>query len=414
MRAISLSDVFASAIDESISCTSLSLPSRTRDVLLAEHVGSAVVVDPKGELARACAATLAGSGKRVYRLDPFGELDGTSHAYNPFSELGYGKAEHVAADAAQCSDALVVGNPRDPHWTDSGKNLTRGCILLDLAESRVPTIRSLRRRLNGTPAELDRMFGAMVSSSAFEGILANIGTSFLGKLEAGGRELQSILSTVQEQTAPLDDIATISDRSDFRLSELSEGNTVIFLILPGMRMGTHYRWLRLMIQQALGAVERHPVPRGGLPVWFVLEEFAALGHMRSIEVAAGLMAGFGVRLWTVLQDLTQLKTHYARSWETFLGNSGVIQAFGNIDVTTTEHLSRMMGNASVMEMQTVPVSSGAMAHGDLGRREHLRNYRLLEPSEITFHFSRETNRQLVLVPGRPPIYMTRLPHDAAL
>jgi type IV secretion system protein VirD4 len=55
-----------------------------------------------------------------------------------------------------------------------------------------------------------------------------------------------------------------------------------------------------------------------------------------------------------------------------------------------------------------------MAHGDLGRREHMRNYRLLEASEIAFHFARETKRQLVLVPGRPPIYLDRLPHDAAL
>ena len=39
-------------------------------------------------------------------------------------------------------------------------------------------------------------------------------------------------------------------------------------------------------------MERAPVPRGALPVWFVLEEFPALGHMRSIETAAGLMAGF--------------------------------------------------------------------------------------------------------------------------
>jgi len=179
-----------------------------------------------------------------------------------------------------------------------------------------------------------------------------------------------------------------------------------------MRMGTHYRWLRLVIQQALCAVERAPVPRGGLPVWFVLEEFPSLGHMRSIETAAGLMAGFGVKLWAVLQDLTQLQTHYPKSWETFLGNAGFIQAFGNSDVTTTEHLSKMLGMTQVMDRHDVRVSGSAMSHGDTGRREHPRSVRLLDPYEITRWFSRESNRQLVLVPGRPPLYMNRVPRDA--
>ena len=153
-------------------------------------------------------------------------------------------------------------------------------------------------------------------------------------------------------------------------------------------------------------------PRGVLPVWFVREEFPALGHRRSIEPAAGLMAGFGVKLWSVLQDLTQLQTHYPKSWETFLGNAGVIQAFGNADITTTEHLSKMLGATQVTEWQDIRVTASAMSQGDIGRREHVRNVRLLDANEITLHFSRESGRQLILVPGRPPIYLNRLRREA--
>jgi type IV secretion system protein VirD4 len=386
---------------------------------LLHYPGSVLVLDPKGELARATAAARRRMGQRVYVLDPFGETgvpaSGARAAHNPFAELGQGRPEHIAADAAQLADALIIGNPRDPHWTDSAKNLVRGIALHLLATNpKQATMRELRRLLNATPAELDRLFEAMVDSNAFEGVVANIGASFLGKKESGGRELQGILSTAQEQTAPLDDIIGVTERSDFQLSDLRQGNMSLYLVLPGMRMGTHYRWLRLVIQQALAAMERSPVPRGQLPVWFILEEFPALGHMRSIETAAGLMAGFGVRLWSVLQDLTQLKTHYPKSWETFLGNAGVIQAFGNADLTTTEHLSKMLGSTQVIERQDIRVSGGAMASGDLGRREHLRSVRLLDANEITRHFSRESGRQLVLVPGRPPIYMQRLDRHAGV
>jgi type IV secretion system protein VirD4 len=377
---------------------------------LKRYPGSVIVLDPKGELARATAAHRQALGQSVYVLDPFGESGIASACHNPFDELGQGKQEHVAADAAQLADALIIANNKDPHWTDSAKNLVRGLALHLLATTSGPSLRQVRSLMNGTPAELDKLFTAMTDSDAFDGIVANIGRSFLGKLESGGRELQGVLSTAQEQTAPLDDIARITDRSDFRLADLATGKVSIYLVLPGMRMGTHYRWLRLVIQLALAALERARMPSGNLPVWFVLEEFPALGHMRSIETAAGLMAAYGVKLWSVLQDLTQLQTHYPKSWETFLGNAGVLQAFGNTDLTTTEHLSKRLGSAQIMERQAVRLSGDAMAHGDTGLREQLRSVRLLDPNEITMHFSRETKRQLVLVPGRPPVYMERLRH----
>lgn len=379
---------------------------------LRTYPGSIVALDPKGELARATAEHRARMGQRVFILDPFGETGFASASHNPFDELGQGRADHVAADTAQLADALIISNNKDPHWTDSAKNLVRGIALHLLStQPDLATLREIRRLLSSTPAEFDQLFSSMVASNAYDGIVANIGSSFLGKLEAGGRELQGILSTAQEQTAPLDDVVRITERSDFRLGYLRHGNTTIYLVLPGMRMGTHYRWLRLVIQLALAAMERSPVPRGELPVWFVLEEFPALGHMRSIETAAGLMAGFGVKLWSVLQDLTQLKTHYPKSWETFLGNAGIVQFFGNVDVTTTEHVSKLLGATQVFERQDIKISGNAMSQGDDGRREHIRSVRLLDATEITRYFSRESNRQIILVPGRPPIYLNRLSRE---
>lgn len=376
---------------------------------LLRYPGSVLVLDPKGEMALATAAQRQRMGQRVYVFDPFKVTGIKTANYNPFAEIAATSRTHVSADVAQVADAMIVNNASDPHWTDSGKNLIRGLTLHLMASSSVPpTMRVIRRTINSTTVELEKLFTAMAGSAAFDGIVANTGAAFLGKLETGPRELQSILSTVQEQTASFDDVAHVMETSDLKLTDLGGGGVTIYLVLPGMRMGTHYRWLRLMVQLALGAMERAPVPREKLPVWFVLEEFPTLGHMKVIETAAGLMAGYGVKLWAVLQDLTQIKTHYQRSWETFIGNAGVLQAFGNSDATTCEHLSKMLGMTQVMERQEVRVTSSAMAHGDTGRRENLRSARLLDANEITTWFARETGRQLVLVAGRPPIYMQRL------
>lgn len=383
---------------------------------LVRYPGSAVVLDPKGELYLNTAEARAALGQQVFALDPFGVTGVRSARHNPFTEILKARTEHMAADTALFADALIISNDKDPHWTESAKNWIKGLALHLLSGTLlggpVPTIRQLRQLMHCTPAEMDDLYAAMADSDAFDGIVSNLGSAFMGKREAGGRELASIVSTAHEQTAPLDDLYAVTDESDFDLGDLSKGGMTIYLILPGMRMGTHARWLRLVVQQALAAVERNPVPRGRLPVWFVLEEFPALGYMRTIESAAGLMAGYGVKLWTVLQDLSQLKTHYPKSWETFLGNAGVLQAFGNIDLTTTEYLSKLLGHTQVMERQVVRVNGSAMSSGDTGIREHPRAVNLLDPNEITRHFARETGRQLVLIPGLSPLHLERLdPND---
>ena len=383
---------------------------------LLRYPGPVVVIDPKGELAEKTAEARSKFGP-VHVLDPFGVTRFQSSMHNPFDELR--SSNQVAADSAQIADALIVdsGGGKDSHWTDSAKNLIKGLALLLLTTApEKATLRGVRRLLNESPPALLQAFEDMTDSSAFDGTLANIGRAFYSMAEFGSDgpkgftgEMKSILSTARQQTAPLDDVMAVCDQSAFRLSEIGSKNLTIFLVLPGMRIGSHYRWLRLFIMQALAAMELNPIPRDRLPAWFVLEEFPALGRVQAIETAAGYMAGYGVKLWAVLQDLTQLKTHYAQGWETFLGNAGVIQAFGNVDLTTTRVLSELLGQTQYMHTERVPTSSSAMQRGDTGVRENLRGAPLLAPFEVTRYFARETGRQLVIVPGEPPIFLERLP-----
>lgn len=377
---------------------------------LARYPGSMVVTDPKGELARATAHIRAAMGHKTFVMDPFGELRGellSSASYNPFAELGFGRGELAAADAAIAADALIVPNERDPHWTDSARNLIRALVLFLIATEGKATLRRVRALLQSP--DLSSLFERMMLMDAFDDIVSNAGASFSAKLRDGTREFASILSTTQEQTAPLDDIRHVSDASDFNLSDLPNGNMTIYAILPGMRMATHFRWLRLVVQMALAAVERNPVPRTKLPVLFLLEEFAALGAMRPIEVAAGLLAGSGVRLWPVIQDFGQLKANYPKSWETFVGNA-TLQAFAIGEPSTAEFLSRMLGDTQVIERQQTRVSSSAMGLGDNGIREQLRSTKLLDPAEVMRAFARSTGRQLVLNPDKPPVYLERMNH----
>lgn len=399
---------------------------------LLRYPGSVLVIDPKGELARRTAAERkAMPGHEVIVLDPYGVSGEVSQSYNPLDELDR-RSNTFVDDVALVAETLIVpGGSEDAFWTDAARNLLRA-IILYMADSEFEetseastidhsemSLMRMRRILMGAEGQLmpigddakDRdplefyLFAKMMMSDAFDGLVERYGRSFSEKTV---REMGSILSFAREQTAFLDSepMTAVLRSSALRLRMLKHAKTTIYLCLPAARLGTHFRWLRLIIDLGFVRLEDDHVPE--LPVLFILEEFAALQHMRSIERAAGFFAGFGVRLWAVLQDLTQLKAHYPKSYETFLGNAGMLQAFGNVDLTTTEYLSKRLGDAQYVHTERGHASSGKIQSGDLGYQESLRSVPLLAPFEVAQYFSRESHRQLLIASGWPPIYCNRL------
>jgi type IV secretion system protein VirD4 len=358
---------------------------------LLQYPGSVVVIDPKGDLAADTAVKRAAFGD-VFILDPFRitneDVAKYRAAFNPFAELDESTPETVAADAALIADALIIPGHGEEHWRDAARNLIRGLILHMVAsDPSTATIKRLRELLTSSGDDLILLLDEMAASDAYDGIVGNAGKGFRAKVEGGhlSGELRSIVSTANEQTWPLDDIARISGTSDFWLSQLTATPTTIYLVLPATRIATHNRWLRIVVNLVIAAIERNPIRvedlrAGKLPVWLVLEEFAALGYMQSVETAAGFMAGMGCKLWVVLQDLTQIKTHYKNSWETFLGNAGIIQAWSNVDVTTTEYLSKLLGNTTIVEVNKDRRHASGFDSGDMGRRETERIHAPNQPS----------------------------------
>jgi type IV secretion system protein VirD4 len=213
-------------------------------------------------------------------------------------------------------------------------------------------------------------------------------------------------------------MADVLQGSDLKLSELKSQKATLYLCLPATRMGTHARWLRVIINLALVAFERTKVATD-IPALMVLDEFAVLGHMKSIEVAAGLMAGFGVKLWVVLQDVTQIKRLYKESWETFIGNAGVTTAWSNADKSTLDYLSEKLGQTGVRLQQSNDITPHQRLSGARGQREELRVQRLAAPHELEQMLERNKRRILVMAAGQPPVILQRVlyyedPHFAGM
>lgn len=380
--------------------------------------GSVVVIDPKGELARITARARREKGQKVVILDPFNENRRYSGGmFNPLDQLDP-DSESVSGDAGQIADALIVANKREPHWTDSARILLKALILFALTlkkeERNLVAVRELLMLTHDKVREVaigagvkeeDALFLLMSECKKFK-VVAGTGKSFKSMSE---KERASIISTARIQTEFLDDgeMQKALRWSDLKLSELKTGKTTLYLCLPAMRMGTHSGWLRVIVNLALAAMESVKA-KADIPTLFLLDEFHVLGHMKSIETAAGLMAGFGVKLWIVLQDLSQIKSHYRQSWETFVGNAGVITAWGNTDLTTLKYMTTRMGQTSVRVLQPSGATPGARLSGASATREELRVQRLLMEDEAAQLLAREKDRVLILAAGRKPLLLQRI------
>ncbi len=130
---------------------------------------------------------------------------------------------------------------------------------------------------------------------------------------------------------------------------------------------------------------------------------AALGRLSMVEQAYGLMAGFGMQLWGIVQDLSQLHRIYGDGWQTFIGNSGVLQYFGSRDKMTAEYFSDLCGMATVPTI-TSSVTRALSFKGDSSNstsHNHGETQRKLIMADELMRVDR--NVQLVLVENLDPI-----------
>ena len=387
------------------------------NLLLAER--SVLVIDPKGENARITGEARERFGA-VHVLDPFEVTGRPSAAYNPLDRLSANSPD-LSEDAASLADALVVdpaSKSGDPHWNEDAKAFLGGLIMFCVAHEE-PARRNLgavREYLTLPPDRLSALLKLMQDSNAAGGLVARSANSFLGKAD---REAASVLSNAQRHTHFLDSprIAKVMSRSDFHFLELRHRITSVFLVLPPNRLDAYSRWLRLLVSQALQDIARvaerpqnaqiaaqAPVERLKAPALFLLDEFAALGRLEAVERAMGLMAGYGLQLWPILQDMSQLRDLYGARASTFIANAGVQQVFGVNDFETAKWLSQTMGQ------ETIGFQTQSFKPGDMPTTgTSITGRDLLTPNEI---MQLPPDLQLLRVQGQPTAMAAKLRYYA--
>jgi len=411
---------------------------------LLMYQGSVLVIDPKGENARLTAERRGqgrgvpdgGLGQDVFVIDPFG-VSGVDEAYragfNPLAALNPHSDDFID-DCDAIADALVVqeGQGDNSYFYDAARLVLRGFIAWVVAHPEIQdkSLAEVKRLLF-----LPRYYGEQAAKEELNTdvndpkltfnqlyMLMSVRPNFAFGIpfeammtlqSLGDREFGSVMSTIRNQIGFLSSPKMAEALSDTSrspdLKAWKHGGQSVYLCLPAGRMHRHFRLFRLFINNLLNAIEADE-QKPETPALMILDEMHVLGHMKSLETAAGLIAGFGVRIWSFFQDLSQLKSIYGERWETFLGNSSVFQTFGLNDMGTLNYVSERLGRSSMHKISQSEQSLDQAASGFTGQSHSIDGAPLLAPDEVASFSSRQSGNQLIIYSGVSPIFLERLPY----
>ncbi len=346
--------------------------------------GSTLVIDVKGENYKYSAGHRKDNLKqRVVRFAPF---ESQSERWNPIMSIRANPDDPIQTadeeeDVRYLTNLLIApsGSENDKFWENSAKNFLEGLLLhvrtgplekrseLDWGE---PTsqcqitersMREVRRLLTLGGEAFESLLDAMQGSSRT--IVQQAGSTMAKLLDGEGRTGTSILSVALEQTSVwaysrLQGVTykdgggegTEPAPNDFEFSELRDGKTTLYIIIPPEYLNEYRTVLRVLTGMAMRQLRMsyNEAAKERPPVLFMLDEFPQLAYMQPIEEALLYLAGYGVRFWFFVQDLSQLQLHYPKTWRTFMANTGTQCFYGVSDIQTANLVSEMAGTATVV------------------------------------------------------------------
>lgn len=355
---------------------------------------SVVVLDIKGENYDITAGYRAERGQAVYAFSPFDE-SARSHRWNPLTAVR-------ASPLHRVGDLLTIGQvffPNDGGGTsseaffnDQARNLFLGLGLVLLETPALPrTIGEMLRQSSGQGRPLKDHLAGLISQRRDNGDpLSDECIDALQRLLSNSENtLSSIVATFN---APLTifadaivDAATSAD--DFRLEDVRRRCMSIYVRIPPNRLANARPLLNLFFSQLVSLnTRRLPAqdPTLRLQCLLVNDEFTAMGRVGVITHGAAFLAGYNLRLLTVVQAMSQLDAVYGdKEARSFATNHGLQILFAPREQRDADEYSAMLGHFTERAVSRGRSRSfSGLGHGTVSHNESEQRRALLLPQEF--------------------------------
>lgn len=321
---------------------------------LDEHPGSAVVVDPKGELAAMTARRRQELGNDTVVFDPF---EVTAGFDVPLFRGRFDPGHWLARSAAIEDEAMALAAElhaaplaRDPFWAASATDLSAALIMhvyQDLPEGLRSWSSVAELHFDGDfDLTIARLLDArgVSNPTAVESLAA-----YLSHPERDTRP--SVLSTARAglRAFHTPQVKRVVSGTSFDPAGMVSGErpVTLYLVVPPQNMVSHAPLVRLWLTALLRALtsperaRRDPDPRS--EVLFLIDELPALGRLAMVPSLYAYLRSYGVRAVSVVQSLAQLEATYGPDARVIRENAGLRLAFGVTDLDQADAVAPMLG-----------------------------------------------------------------------
>lgn len=404
----------------------LSAPTRSgkgRGVVIPNLLNwpdSVVALDIKKELYDATAGYRRVHGQAVYAFAPFDEK-ARSHRWNPLSAVRTSELHRVG-------DLLGIGQvfyPNDGSGTsseaffnDQARNLFLGLGLLLLESPELPrTIGEMLRQSSGKGRPLKQHLTETIEQRREQGkpLSAECVDALLRLLSSSEATLSSIVATFNAPLTVFADaiVDAATSANDFKLEDVRRQRCSIYVCIPPHRLASA-RPLLLLFYSLLVSLNTRQLPEQDSTLRYqcllVNDEFTAMGRVPIITASAAFLAGYNIRLLTVVQAMSQLDAVYGeKEARTFATNHGLQILFAPREQRDANEYSEMLGHFTEQATSRGRSSSlSGKSQTTVSRNDSEQRRALLLPQEFK---ELGSERLVILMEGCKPILGDKIRYD---
>lgn len=402
---------------------------------LLNYDESVVVLDVKRENFLITSKFRAKHGQEVFLFDPFSK-DGQTHRYNP---LGYISDDHRQRVTEILSIGYVFypGAGKDSFFEDSARNLFLGlCLYLCETPALPCTISEVLRQSSGKGEPVKKYLQGLITARNYkeetsidddgeeivtlvpievwdgEGLppLSMECVDALNRLTCtSDNTLASILASFNAPltiwVSPIVDAATSAN--DFDLRDIRKKRTTIYFGMPVNMLTEGELLINLFFSQLINLNTDHllfATPELKYSCLLVMDEFAAPGRIAIIDKANAYMAGFGLRLLTIIQSPSQIAAEPRKGYgregaRTLVTNHACQIIFTPREQSDAKEYSEMLGTYT-FKAKGHSRQLGGKAAGNRSESESDQKRALLLPQELKEMSQRE---QIISLENTKPI-----------
>lgn len=384
---------------------------------LLNYSESAVVLDVKLENFLITSKFRAKHGQQVFLFNPFSK-DGQTHRYNPLGYISDDPRQRVTEILA-IGYALYPGGGKDAFFDDAARNLFLGlCLYLCETPALPRTIGELLRQSSGKGQPIKKYLQDLITARNFreektvdddgeevvtlvpieqwdgEGLppLSMECVDALNRFTStSDNTLSSILASFNVPltiwVSPLVDAATSAN--DFDVRDVRKKRMTIYIGIPANKLAEAELLINLFFSQLINLNTDdllHSKPELKYSCLLLMDEFAAPGRIGIIDKANAYMAGYGLRLLTIIQSPGQIEAEprkgYGReSARTLITNHACQIIYTPREQKDANEYSEMLGTYT-FKAKGLSRQLGGKSAGGRSESESDQKRALLMPQEL--------------------------------